>query len=118
MSGYRSGFVALIGRPNVGKSRLFNRIIRRRYSIVDDTAGITRDRVEFISEGIRWIDTGGIGLDDDFAEAVSLQARIAIEDTQTIITSLGVQGIGGQGGVGGGVGGGGGVGIGTGGFTQ
>lgn len=81
--------IAIVGRPNVGKSRLFNRIIRRRYSIVDDAPGITRDRVEFVTEDksgqLRWIDTGGIGLVDDFAEAVAFQARVAIEAAHAII---------------------------------
>lgn len=63
--------VAVVGRPNVGKSSLFNWIVRRRVSIVDPTAGVTRDRVTVVvHEGERYfelIDTGGIGVVDSDA---------------------------------------------------
>lgn len=81
--------IAIVGRPNVGKSRLFNRIIGRRRSIVDDQPGVTRDRVEEIARygerRVRWIDTGGIGLSDDFAKMIELQAEVAIAAADAIV---------------------------------
>ncbi len=81
--------VAIIGRPNVGKSRLFNRIIGRRSSIVDDRPGVTRDRIEHVADhrgrAIRWIDTGGIGLEDDFGAMISLQTDVAIAAANALI---------------------------------
>jgi GTPase len=81
--------VAIVGRPNVGKSRLFNRIIGRRTSIVHDSPGVTRDRVEAVVDQrgslVRWIDTGGIGLEDEFGEMIALQAGVAIEAAEAII---------------------------------
>ena len=62
------GVIALIGRPNVGKSTIFNRMIKERISIVDDQPGVTRDRlygkVEWLTKNFRIIDTGGIELSD------------------------------------------------------
>lgn len=81
--------VALVGRPNVGKSRIFNRLLRRRHAIVEGTPGITRDRVEETVdlEGtkIRLIDTGGIGSDDPLGEQVKLQADVAISTADLIL---------------------------------
>lgn len=81
--------IALVGRPNVGKSRLFNRIVGRRTTIVEGTPGVTRDRVDRIIEKDgrlrRWIDTGGIGSADPLAAAVRLQAEIAIEAADVVI---------------------------------
>jgi GTP-binding protein len=81
--------IAIVGRPNVGKSRLFNRIIGRRTSIVHDSPGVTRDRVEAVVEQrgslVRWIDTGGIGLEDEFGAMIALQAGVAIEAADAII---------------------------------
>ena len=81
--------VAIVGRPNVGKSRLFNRMIGRRYSIVEGQPGVTRDRVEQIGEvrgePVRWIDTGGIGADDEMGEMVKIQAEIAISAADLIL---------------------------------
>ena len=62
------GVVAIVGRPNVGKSSLFNCLARQRIAIVDPTAGVTRDRIStFIEAGDRWfelVDTGGMGIED------------------------------------------------------
>lgn len=62
------GVAAIVGRPNVGKSTLFNRLLGERKSIVDDTPGVTRDRiygdVEWLTQTFRLIDTGGIQLED------------------------------------------------------
>ena len=71
--------VAIVGRPNVGKSSLLNWLTRRRISVVDPTAGVTRDRVTFLMhEQERYfelIDTGGIGIvdSDDLSEDIERQ---------------------------------------------
>jgi len=81
--------ISIIGRPNVGKSRLFNRIIGHRKSIVDDCPGVTRDRLEetidYDGKIIRWVDTGGIGVEDEFGEMITLQAEVAIFISDVII---------------------------------
>ncbi len=83
--------VAIIGRPNVGKSSLFNWLADRLISVVDPTAGVTRDRVEhLIQEGDRYfelIDTGGIGIEDvdDLTEQIEEQIRIAIEQADLLL---------------------------------
>ena len=77
--------IAIIGRPNVGKSSLLNALARRRISIVDDTPGITRDRVsvtlEFEERKCEVVDTGGIGIIDnqDLSEHVEQQIEVALE---------------------------------------
>lgn len=82
--------VAIVGRPNVGKSRLFNRLSHRRISIVHDRPGVTRDVVTTdMPDGYVLMDTGGIGLEDKntpqvIAEAMATQAMIAVE-TATLI---------------------------------
>lgn len=86
-----SRIVAIVGRPNVGKSRLFNRLVRRRISIVHDEAGITRDIVSgTVDKDYMLLDTGGLGLDprstpDKLIPAVEAQARFAIETASLIL---------------------------------
>ncbi len=85
-----SGVVAIVGRPNVGKSTIFNRIIGERFSIVLDTPGVTRDRIyaigEWLTKEFRVIDTGGIQLKDQpFQEEIKAQVEIAIEESDVII---------------------------------
>lgn len=83
--------VAIVGRPNVGKSAVFNRLARRRIAIVHDKPGVTRDRIaaEIDVEGIpvELTDTGGIGatLDDGFASQVRMEADIAIAAADLIL---------------------------------
>ena len=82
--------VAIVGRPNVGKSTLFNRLIKTRLSIVDDQPGVTRDRlygkVEWLTKNYRVIDTGGIELTDrPFQDQIRAQAEIAMEEADVIV---------------------------------
>jgi len=83
--------IALIGRPNVGKSALFNRIVGKRFSIVDEMEGVTRDRLygegDFFGRPFQIIDTGGLDLSLElaFAEEVKQQAEIAIEEADSLI---------------------------------
>ncbi len=83
--------IALVGRPNVGKSALFNRICGRRIAIVDEAEGITRDRLyqatDFFGRPIEVIDTGGIVpfSDDFFEEAIRQQTEIAIIEADSLI---------------------------------
>lgn len=84
------GVIALIGRPNVGKSTIFNRLIKERISIVDDQPGVTRDRlygkVEWLTKNFRVIDTGGIELSDQpFQTQIRAQVDIAIEESDVIV---------------------------------
>jgi GTPase len=83
--------VAIVGRPNVGKSTLFNRLIESRQAIVDETSGVTRDRIygKSIWNGVRFsvVDTGGyaINSEDQFEKAIREQVLIAIEEADVII---------------------------------
>ncbi len=83
--------VAIVGRPNVGKSTLFNRLIGQRQSIVDDQSGVTRDRQygqsEWNGKQFAVVDTGGFvrNSDDVFEAAIRDQVRIAIEEATVII---------------------------------
>ena len=83
--------VAVVGRPNVGKSTLFNKIIGKRLSIVDDTPGVTRDRIysdaEWQGKKLMLIDTGGIEprTDDIILSSMRSQAQLAIDTASVII---------------------------------
>lgn len=82
--------VALIGKPNVGKSTLFNRYAGKRISIVDDVPGVTRDRIyslcTYQSHKFHLIDTGGITIEDEkFNKEIKLQAELAIEEADVIV---------------------------------
>ena len=83
--------IALIGRPNVGKSALFNRIAKKRIAIVDEMEGVTRDRLyaeaDLFGRPFEIIDTGGIDESSTipFAEEVKLQAKVAIEEADSLI---------------------------------
>ncbi len=86
-----NNLVAIVGRPNVGKSTLFNRLIGERQAIVDNISGVTRDRQYGFSEwnGKRFqvVDTGGFvhGSDDVFEAAIRRQVRIAVDEAQVIL---------------------------------
>lgn len=85
-----SNTIALIGKPNVGKSTLFNRIIGKRKSIVDDMPGVTRDRLyhkaKWNGRDFNIIDTGGIHIEDQtFQKEIQIQAQIAIKEADVII---------------------------------
>ena len=92
-----SNIVAIVGRPNVGKSTLFNRLLERREAIVDSTAGVTRDRHYGKSDwnGVDFtvIDTGGydVNNDDVFQEEISKQVQLAIDEATSVIFMLNVE---------------------------
>lgn len=82
--------IAIVGRPNVGKSTIFNRIVGERVSIVEDTPGVTRDRIyssgEWLTHDFNIIDTGGIELSDaPFQTQIRAQAEVAIDEANVII---------------------------------
>ncbi|GIO30850.1 MULTISPECIES: ribosome biogenesis GTPase Der [Paenibacillus] len=83
--------VAIVGRPNVGKSTIFNRLIGDRLAIVEDKPGITRDRIygvsEWNSKSFSVIDTGGIEIDGDdvMLKSIRMQAELAIEEADVIV---------------------------------
>jgi GTP-binding protein len=90
------GVVAIVGRPNVGKSSLFNRIIGERLSITDDASGITRDRIysktSWLNQEFRVIDTGGIILKDEpFSKEIRAQAELAIDEADVILMVVDVR---------------------------
>jgi GTP-binding protein len=96
-----SNLIAIVGRPNVGKSALFNRIVGKRIAIVHDQPGVTRDRVtaeaEWGGKSFTLVDTGGIGLlrreksDDIIIKAALEQVELAIEAANAIILVVNVQ---------------------------
>ena len=82
--------VCLIGRPNTGKSTLFNRLINEKKSIIDDAPGVTRDRiygiVNYGNKSFQLIDTGGIDLaKEDFNHNIKMQAELAIDESDVIV---------------------------------
>lgn len=83
--------VAIVGRPNVGKSTLFNRLVGMRQAIVDETAGVTRDRhygkCEWCGNEFSVVDTGGwtTNSDDVFESEIRKQVSIAIEESDLVL---------------------------------
>ncbi len=96
-----SGLIAIVGRPNVGKSALFNRLVGRRIAIVHDEPGVTRDRIsaeaEWRGRPFTLVDTGGIGLlrgekaDDVIVRAAFEQVNLAIESASVILLVVNVR---------------------------
>ena len=92
-----SGIVAIVGRPNVGKSTFFNRLIQRREAIVDSVSGVTRDRhygkSDWNGRKFSLIDTGGyvIGSDDVFETEIDKQVELAIGEADVIIFMVDVE---------------------------
>lgn len=88
--------VALVGRPNVGKSTVFNRLVGDRISIVEDFPGVTRDRIyaqgEWLTKKFRLIDTGGIEMvDEPIMNQIRYQAEIAMEEADVIVFLVNIQ---------------------------
>ncbi len=82
--------VALIGRPNVGKSTIFNRIAKKKIAIIEDTPGVTRDRIyakaNFENHVFHLVDTGGIDLENaNFNTEIKMQASLAIDEADVIL---------------------------------
>jgi GTP-binding protein len=82
--------VAIVGRPNVGKSSLFNRLVGERLSITDDMPDVTRDRIyakaEWLTKNFRVIDTGGIDIGDaPFLNQIKAQAQVAMDEADVIV---------------------------------
>ena len=83
--------VAIVGRPNVGKSTLFNRFVGERMAVVEETPGITRDRVygevDWCNRVFDVVDTGGLGMgrDDPFGADIQAQAELAIEEADLVL---------------------------------
>ncbi|GEN47308.1 ribosome biogenesis GTPase Der [Ligilactobacillus pobuzihii] len=88
--------VAFVGRPNVGKSTIFNRVAGERISIVEDTPGVTRDRIyahsEWLGQNFDIIDTGGIEISSEpLITQITEQAKIAIDEADVIVAIVSVQ---------------------------
>ncbi len=86
----KRGIVAIVGRPNVGKSSIFNRLAGEKLAITDDASGITRDRLytncEWLDQEFSLIDTGGIELKNvPFMEEIKAQAQLAIDEADVIV---------------------------------
>ena len=82
--------VCLVGKPNVGKSSIFNRLIKEKKAIIMDTPGVTRDRiygvVNYQDKNFSLIDTGGISLGtDDFAKDILMQAQLAVDEADLVL---------------------------------
>ena len=92
-----SAIVAIVGRPNVGKSTFFNRLIQRREAIVDSISGVTRDRhygkTDWNGKDFSVIDTGGyvVGSDDIFEQEIDKQVNLAVEEADAIIFVVDVE---------------------------
>ncbi|WP_046746140.1 ribosome biogenesis GTPase Der [Kordia zhangzhouensis] len=92
-----SNIVAIVGRPNVGKSTLFNRLIKRREAIVDSVSGVTRDRhygkSDWNGKEFSLIDTGGyvVGSDDIFEQEIDKQVELAIDEADAILFVVDVE---------------------------
>ncbi|QHI36825.1 GTPase Der [Kordia antarctica] len=92
-----SNIVAIVGRPNVGKSTLFNRMIQRREAIVDSVSGVTRDRhygkSDWNGKEFSLIDTGGyiVGSDDIFEKEIDKQVELAIDEADAILFVVDVE---------------------------
>ena len=89
--------VAIVGRPNVGKSSLFNRFIQRRKAVVDPISGVTRDRnyalCDWNGREFRIVDTGGIvpGSKDGMEQAIQAQSEFAIEESDLVLLVIDAQ---------------------------
>ena len=84
------GTIAIVGRPNVGKSTVFNRILEERMAIVEDIPGVTRDRIYgecmWLSRNLRFIDTGGIQIADaPFQKEIKAQVDIAVSEADVVV---------------------------------
>ena len=82
--------VALVGRPNVGKSTIFNRLVGRKQVIIEDTPGVTRDRIygtgTYFNYKFNVIDTGGIDIGEEkFNKEIKMQAELAIDEADVVI---------------------------------
>ena len=92
-----SNIIAIVGRPNVGKSTLFNRIVKQREAIVDSISGVTRDRHygkgDWNGKEFSLIDTGGyvLGSDDIFELEIDKQVELAIDESDVIIFMVDVE---------------------------
>lgn len=92
-----ANIVAIVGRPNVGKSTLFNRLVERRQAIMNNESGVTRDRHygygEWIGKYFTVIDTGGYveGSDDVFEEAIRKQVKLAVDEASVILFMVDAQ---------------------------
>ncbi|MCI5733494.1 MAG: ribosome biogenesis GTPase Der [Tenericutes bacterium] len=82
--------IALVGRPNVGKSTIFNRLVGKKQAIIEDTPGVTRDRIygvaKYFEHKFNVIDTGGIDLGEEkFNKEIKMQAELAIDEADVVI---------------------------------